>query len=88
MLWSRVAITTKFDLNFQKVLDEYQAHGNEFLLKVFESSKYLEEVTGIDEMENMDNDVSLQPLYFIWLWDDFTFRLLIMMIWSSTLTFP
>lgn len=55
---SRVANTTKFNLNFQKVLDEYKAHGNEFLLKVLESSKYLEEVTGIDEMENIDNDVS------------------------------
>jgi ubiquitin-like modifier-activating enzyme ATG7 len=40
------------------VLQQYDTHGNEFLLRVFDSAEYLEEVTGIDKMGQLDNEVS------------------------------
>lgn len=42
----------------EKVLKEYESNGDEFLLKVFDSADYLETVTGISEMTELDNDVS------------------------------
>lgn len=42
----------------EKVLKEFQVNGNEFLMKVFDSADYLEAVTGIDKMADVDNDVS------------------------------
>lgn len=42
----------------EKVLKEYETNGDEFLLKVFDSADYLENVTGISEMTDIDNDVS------------------------------
>lgn len=44
----------------EKVLNEYEAHGDEFLLKVFDSADYLEAVTGIAKTmtEYNDDDVS------------------------------
>lgn len=42
----------------EKVLDQFRDHGNEFLMKVFDSAEYLEAVTGIDKMAEVDNDVS------------------------------
>lgn len=41
----------------ERVLKEYEKHGDEFLLKVFNSAEYLEIVTGISEMANMEHDV-------------------------------
>lgn len=43
----------------EKVLKQYEANGNDFLMKVFDSADYLESVTGIDKMAEIDNDVSL-----------------------------
>lgn len=40
------------------VLNEYKEHGNEFLLKVFESADYLEKITGLEKYADLDNDVS------------------------------
>lgn len=42
----------------EKVLNEFKANGDEFLMKVFDSAEYLEAVTGIDKMAEVDNDVS------------------------------
>jgi ubiquitin-like modifier-activating enzyme ATG7 len=42
----------------EKVFKEYEDHGEDFLIKVFDSADYLEKVTGIDKMGEMDNDVS------------------------------
>lgn len=42
----------------ERVIKEYDVEGDEFLLKVFNSADYLENVTGIDEMKEIDNDVS------------------------------
>lgn len=44
-----------------KVLSEYREHGNTFLFRVFESSKYLETLTGINEYENLSNEVVSGP---------------------------
>lgn len=39
------------------VIGEYEKNGFEFLLKVFNSSKYLEELTGLKELyDNIDQD--------------------------------
>lgn len=43
----------------EKVLEEFGEDGNDFLLKVFDSADYLEVVTGIDKMAEVDHDVSL-----------------------------
>lgn len=40
------------------VLKEFEANENEFLMKVFDSADYLEEITGIDKMADIANDVS------------------------------
>lgn len=41
----------------ENVLKEYESNGNEFLLKVFETTKYLEDVTGISTMEDIATDI-------------------------------
>lgn len=43
----------------EKVLNAFADLGDEFLLKVFDSADYLEAVTGIDKMAEIDHDVSL-----------------------------
>ena len=43
-----------------KVLKQYNENGKEFLMKVLDSAKYLEEITGISEMEDIDTGVSLK----------------------------
>lgn len=52
-------VNVKFKLYFsriyvfflsQNVLAEYGSHGNNFLLKVFESAKYLEDLTGLTDI--------------------------------------
>lgn len=43
--------------NLQKVLAEYKSRGNEFLFQVFESAKYLEDLTGISDLLDVDNDI-------------------------------
>lgn len=45
-------------IGLQKVLNEYQVRGNEFLLDAFNSSKYLEDLTGISEMLKESHEVS------------------------------
>lgn len=42
----------------EKVVDEFRQSGDEFLMKVFDSADYLETITGIDKMAEVDNDVS------------------------------
>lgn len=42
----------------EKVLNKFQSEGDEFLMKVFDSAEYLEVVTGIDKIADIDNDVS------------------------------
>lgn len=47
-----------------RVVDEYNSNGFEFLLKVFDSSKYLEELTGLKELyEQIDHE---QVMIQIW----------------------
>jgi ubiquitin-like modifier-activating enzyme ATG7 len=41
----------------EKVIKEYEQGGDDFLLKVFNSADYLENVTGISEMNAIDNNV-------------------------------
>ncbi|KAG5680698.1 hypothetical protein PVAND_010189 [Polypedilum vanderplanki] len=41
----------------EKILKEYDKEGINFLLKVFDSADYLETVTGIDQMAEMDHDI-------------------------------
>lgn len=41
----------------KKVLNEFESKGNDFLMKVFDSADYLEEITGIDKMAEIDNEV-------------------------------
>lgn len=41
----------------QKVQNEFEENKIEFLMKVFNSADYLESVTGIDKMAELDNDV-------------------------------
>lgn len=40
------------------VLAEYEKRGNDFIIDVLNSAKYLEKITGISEMEFHENDVS------------------------------
>lgn len=41
----------------EKVLQQFEENGDDFLLKVFDSAEYLENITGISEMAEMDHDV-------------------------------
>ncbi|XP_061391359.1 ubiquitin-like modifier-activating enzyme ATG7 [Musca vetustissima] len=41
----------------EKVLNEYRTNGNEFLFKVFESAKYLEDLTGISDYKELQNEI-------------------------------
>lgn len=43
-------------LVFQKIIAEYRKRGQEFLFEVFNSSKCLEELSGISEMLNAQHD--------------------------------
>jgi ubiquitin-like modifier-activating enzyme ATG7 len=47
----------------EKICEEYEKEGVDFLLKVFDSAEYLEQITGIDKMAEMDHDVSKQTQY-------------------------
>lgn len=42
----------------EKVRKEFEANGDDFLMKVFDSAEYLEEITGIDKLVDIDHDVS------------------------------
>lgn len=44
-------------LSLQNVLNEYRNQGNEFLFKVFESAKFLEDLTGISDYKELNNEV-------------------------------
>lgn len=41
---------------FKKIMNEYKERGNEFLLHVFGSSKYLEDLSGITELLTAQHD--------------------------------
>ncbi|XP_005180237.1 ubiquitin-like modifier-activating enzyme ATG7 [Musca domestica] len=41
----------------EKVLSEYRLHGNGFLFKVFESAKFLEDLTGISDYKELQNEI-------------------------------
>ncbi|XP_065367287.1 uncharacterized protein Atg7 [Calliphora vicina] len=41
----------------ENVLNAYHTQGNEFLFKVFESAKYLEDLTGISEYKDLNNEI-------------------------------
>lgn len=41
------------------VIDEYKKNGFEFLLKVFNSSKYLEDLTGLTEVLQQATDIDV-----------------------------
>jgi ubiquitin-like modifier-activating enzyme ATG7 len=41
-----------------KVLEAYKQSGEDFLMKVFDSTEYLESLTGIDKIAEVDNNVS------------------------------
>lgn len=40
----------------QKIIDEYRARGHDFLFQVFESSKCLEDLSGISDMINAQHE--------------------------------
>ena len=42
------------------VLEEYKTRGNEFLVQVFETTKYLEDLTGITDLVNQDHEVRVE----------------------------
>lgn len=44
----------------EKVLQQFAECGDEFLMKVFDSADYLEAITGIDKMADVDNDVCIK----------------------------
>lgn len=39
------------------MLAEYKSRGNKFLFQVFDSAKYLEDLTGISDLLDVDNDI-------------------------------
>ncbi|XP_073845173.1 autophagy-related 7 [Musca autumnalis] len=41
----------------EKVLCEYRNNGNEFLFKVFETAKFLEDLTGISDYKELQNEI-------------------------------
>lgn len=46
------------------IAEEYKKHGFEFLLKVFNSSKHLEDVTGLTELQQMtDVEAVIKKIY-------------------------
>lgn len=49
-------MSTEFFLIAQKIVDAYKANGHEFLFKVFETSKYLEDLSGISELLSSQHD--------------------------------
>lgn len=51
-----------------KVLEEYEKRGNEFIIDVLNSTKYLEKLTGISEIEFHESDVSLYGINFHFDW--------------------
>lgn len=42
--------------HFQRIVDEYKRNGNEFLFKVFDTSKHLEDISGISELLSEEHD--------------------------------
>jgi ubiquitin-like modifier-activating enzyme ATG7 len=42
----------------EKVLNEYEAHGTDFIVKVLNSVEHLENITGLSQMADIDDDVS------------------------------
>lgn len=46
-----------FLFNIQIVLDEYRIQGLEFFFKTFESNKYLEDLTGLTKLKELDEKV-------------------------------
>lgn len=49
----------------QMVLREFEAKREEFLLQVFDSTEYLEAITGIDKMADVENDVRSKTNFLI-----------------------
>lgn len=60
-----VFLNEKF--NFQKIIDEYRARGHEFLFQVFESSKCLEELSGISDILNAQHEEVILYLVYVYI---------------------